>query len=189
LGWILVTIGSGILLLLTKSSSKAEVMCIFMVLGLGLGVLVSSLIYSIQANSRPEDSVYCNALYSLLRMFGQTIGIAMGGAIFQNRIRVSLEQSHLPLLSSKAEELARQVSILIKEIQQAPAASPVRLALISAFQSAFQIFVYVLCALGATGFLLSTIVKGHSLNQRFVTNQNFQDRTLESDTNLPGDAS
>jgi hypothetical protein len=171
-GWVLTTLGTGILLVLTKTSPTAELVCLSMVLGVGLGFLATSLLYSIQASSAPEDGASCGAMLALLRQFGQTLGVAVAGGIFQNQIKRHLKLS--PILESQAQNLTQQASNLVAVIQQMPDGSPEKSELISAFQGSFQTFVYVMCALCAVGLVLSTMIKGYGVDQRHVTEQRFR---------------
>jgi hypothetical protein len=183
LGWVLVTLGTGILLVLKESSPNAELVFLWMIVGVGLGLLFTSLFFGIQASVRPEDHASCGAMFVLLRLFGQTLGVAVGGVIFQNQIRNRLEES--PLLASQAANLAQWVSDLVEVIRQMPDGSLEKAELIGAFQSSFQTFVYVMCAMAAAGLALSTIIKGYSVDQRHVTDQNFQDSAFNKEKSNP----
>jgi hypothetical protein len=172
-GWVLVTLGIGILLILKESSPTAELIFLWMIVGLGLGLLFTGLLYGIQASVRPEDHASCGAMFTLLRLFGQTLGVAIGGVIFQNQVRHRLEESSL--LASQATDLAQRVLDLVEVIHQTPDGSPEKSELIDAFQGAFHTFVYVMCAMAAVGLALSLMIKGYSVDQKHVTDQSFQD--------------
>lgn len=73
-----------------------------LVSGLGLGILFSSLVFAIQASAKPSDVAMAIAMSSFFRSFGQTIGVAIGGSIFQNRMRANLLA--YPALAQYADE-------------------------------------------------------------------------------------
>ncbi|KAH8809000.1 major facilitator superfamily domain-containing protein [Xylogone sp. PMI_703] len=171
-GWGLMTLGTGILLVFTARSSATEVIFLYLIVGLGAGLLFTSLMFAIQASARPEDSASCGFMFALLRLLGQTLGVAIGGVTFQNQIKSRLEQS--PLLASQAGELARLASELVSIIKQTPDDAPEKAELIDAFQGAFHTFVYILCALSAAGLALSALTKGKDVNQQHVTDQRFK---------------
>lgn len=173
-GWLLMTFGTFILLVYKETSSSTEVIFLYMIVGLGGGLLYTSLGFVIQASSRPEDSAACGAMFALLRLFGQTLGVAIGGVIFQNQIKSHLESSSL--LSSQAGELARLASGLVMRIQMLANNSIEKMELIAAFQGAFEVFIYVLSTMSVTSLLCSAFVKGYNVNQRHVTNQGFREQ-------------
>lgn len=176
------TLGCGILLVFSVESPDIEVIFLYMVVGLGIGILFTSLLFAIQSSSRPEDNAFCGFIFALLRLLGQTLGVAIGGVTFQNQIKRQLQQS--PLLAPRASELAALASGLVSVIKQTSDDAPEKMELIDAFQGAFHTLLYVLCALSATGLALSTLTKANNVNQAHITDQRFTSTTITSGSKM-----
>ncbi|KAF8540419.1 major facilitator superfamily domain-containing protein [Trichophaea hybrida] len=69
---------------------------ILLILGLGHGLLLNSLNVSVQTIARTEDVAHATAMYTFLRSFGMSLGVAIGGAVFQNVLEASLAARGLP---------------------------------------------------------------------------------------------
>jgi MFS family permease len=81
-GWLLSTLGMGLLYLLGPRTSIPEWLFLNLIPDLGLGMLYSSLAYGTQMAAEEEDVAYAASMYTFSRSFGQIIGVAIGGAIF-----------------------------------------------------------------------------------------------------------
>lgn len=66
-------------------------------------MLLSSLNFAIQASVEPEDAGRAAGMYAFARSVGMTIGVAVGGTVFQNVMRGRLEGLGVP----RADEIAR----------------------------------------------------------------------------------
>jgi hypothetical protein len=85
-GWILTTVGMGLLCLLKENTSIVAWVFINLVPGLGLGMLVPAGGTAIQAATKPEDGAHAISMFYLLRASEQTAGVAIGGTIFRYQL-------------------------------------------------------------------------------------------------------
>ena len=90
LGWAVSIAGTGLLILLDVHTRTYAWILIFTVDGLGHGLILMSLNFSIQAMSDTHNVAYAAAMYTFARTFGMCIGVATGGAVFQNQLKKHL---------------------------------------------------------------------------------------------------
>jgi MFS family permease len=103
-GWVVTAIGCGLLVLLdaeTKTPVWAVILAIF---GIGHGMLLTSVNVGIQAVSRVEDAGRAAAMYAFMRTLGMSIGVAVGGTVFQNVMTNKLDKLGLPESIAKNSE-------------------------------------------------------------------------------------
>jgi len=169
-GWGLTTLGSGLLCLLDVHTTTASWIFLNLVSGLGMGMLFPSMAFAIQASSTNSDLAFAVAMYSFLRAFGQAIGVAIGGTIFQNQMRVKL--SAYPLLAPKAEQYAADASALVQIIKAMPH-DTMREQLVQSYADSLKIVWAVMCGLAGVALVSSVFIKGLSLDRPFETEQGF----------------
>ncbi|MCJ1284408.1 hypothetical protein MMC26_003740 [Xylographa opegraphella] len=173
-GWLLTTVGCGLLCLLDVDTSVAGWIFLNIVPGLGTGILFSAMNFSLQASSRNQDIAFAIAFFAFFRSFGQTLGIAVGGVIFQNRIRTELLT--YPLLAAHAVEYAQEASSLVQVIRAMADGLPQKALLIQAYADSLKTIWMVMCALSAVALLSSAFVEGYSLDVAHETEQRFEER-------------
>jgi hypothetical protein len=106
------------------------------------------------------------------RAFGQAIGIAVGGVIFQNRMRREL--SSYPTWASRASELSRDAAALVAVIQGMED-SVEKSQLKSSYVDSLRVFWGFLAGVAGVGLCLSVLVKKYDLNRALVTEQGLRD--------------
>jgi hypothetical protein len=168
IGWSLTTIGAGLLCLLEPDTPVRHWIPLNIPVGIGTGMLFPSMALAIQAACTPALNAQATAFYSFLRTFGQSIGVAVAGVVFQNAFRNELLQ--IPELTSVAEEYSRDATIVVRVINEM-ADGPVKDALVEAYAGALRSIWYALIGFSGVGFLLSLLVRSYSLQQEHVTDQ------------------
>lgn len=118
-GWILATLGCGLVVLLEVGTTIPEFIFINLVPGMGLGILFPALQFQLQAASVSEDMAFTVAMFTFFRAFGQALGVALGGVIFQNEMVSKLKK--YPRYASQASELSKDAAALVQAIRQTPA--------------------------------------------------------------------
>ncbi|TGO66059.1 hypothetical protein BOTNAR_0069g00090 [Botryotinia narcissicola] len=171
-GWSLATFGSGILYLLKPSTSIVQWVFINVPISIGTGMLFPALGLGIQAASRPQDAGHAAAFYSFDRVFGQAIGVAIGGVVFQNQIKEKL-LAH-PLLASMATEYSKDATALVKLIQNMDEGLE-RTQLKDAYADSLKMIWIVMCALSGAALVSSLFVKGYSLEVEHKTLQGLKE--------------
>jgi hypothetical protein len=134
-------------------------------------MLFPAIALGIQASARQEDTAIAATLGTFFRYFGQTLGVAIGGTIFQNRMRTSLES--IPSLASNASYYAINSVELVEQLKLMPHDSPVAIQLRVAFAHSYRTIWAVMCALSGVALIASLYVKEYDLNQEHVTEQGF----------------
>ncbi|KAM0799122.1 major facilitator superfamily domain-containing protein [Usnea florida] len=170
-GWVLTTFGTGILYLLDVNTTTVQWVFLNLVSGLGMGVLFPSMAFSIQAATNNKDLAFAVALFTFFRAFGQALGVAVGGVIFQNQLEKKLLT--YPLLAPMAGVYSSDASGLvqiIKTMQHGLA----RTQLIQSYADSLKYVWIVMCVLAGLALLSSFFIKGFELDRALETEQGFQ---------------
>ncbi|KAL0935207.1 major facilitator superfamily transporter [Colletotrichum truncatum] len=167
-GWIITTLGAGLLCLMRPETTIPAWIWLNIPIGLGTGMLFPAMALSIQAACEPALNGQAVAFYSFLRTFGQSIGVAVSGVIFQNAFRERL--ADIPSLAHLADEYSRDATIVVEIIKYMPMSST-RIELVEAYCDALRAVWITLIAFSAFCMLVSATVKRYSLEQEHVTEQ------------------
>lgn len=168
LGWTLTTLGAGILHLLDVNTTIPQWVFIDLISGLGLGILFPSLQFQLQAASANQHLAFAVAMFSFFRSFGQALGVAVGGVIFQNQMQKNLMS--YPQFKATAHELAKDAAALVQIIRDTPD-GPNKLALRTAYADSLKTVYIVLTCLAGVALVLSMLVKSYDLNRALETEQ------------------
>ncbi|KAK1998455.1 major facilitator superfamily transporter [Colletotrichum falcatum] len=168
-GWVITTLGAGLMCLMRPSTTVPQWIWINIPIGIGTGMLFPAMALSIQAACAPALNGQAAAFYSFLRTFGQSIGVAVSGVIFQNAFRTRLDQ--IPALAHLAEQYSRDATIIVDVIKRMPKGDPMRADLMEAYSDALRAIWISLIAFAGFCLLISVTVKKYSLDQEHVTNQ------------------
>ena len=179
-GWVLTTLGAGLLTLLKPSSFVPAWVFLNVTVSIGTGMLYAPMALAIQAASRPQDAGHAVAFYSFLRVFGQSMGVAIGGVVFQNQIKTHIAASSIPALASMADEYSKDATALVKIIA-GMAEGEVKTALVQAFSDSLKMIWVVMCVLSAVGMISSVFTKGYSLVQEHNPEQGFDGGEREAE--------
>lgn len=168
LGWVISTFGLGLLCLWKVDSSIPEWLFIELVSGIGLGILFPSLLYQVQAAAKPKDVSFAAALFSFFRAFGQALGVAIGGVIFQNQMQKNLEKT--ARFANEASSLAKDAAALVQIIRDTQDSSD-KLILRTAYTDSLRTIWIVVCALAGISLLLTFFIQEYNLNVGLETEQ------------------
>ena len=175
-GWVLTAFGCGLMCLLGVDSSIAQFIFLNGVSGIGMGLLFPSMQLAIQASAPQEDVAIAAALFTFFRGCGQTVGVAIGGVIFQNRIKVELE--HFPDLAAAASQYSLDAVGLVQTISRLPAELPQALHAKMGFGAAIRVVWAVMCALAGVALIASLFVQRRALDQALNTQHGFRNVAL-----------
>lgn len=173
-GWILTTTGMGLMVLLTESTSTVGWIFLNLVGGTGIGMLYSGMSFSIQAAASNADLPFAAAMFSFFRAFGQMLGVAIGGAIFQNEMTKRLQA--YPELAPMARTYSNDAPALVQILKNMPAVEDVsKTHLIHAYVDSLRVLWIVMCAFAGFSFIVAVLwVKEHSLERELETDQGFK---------------
>ncbi|CAO1598150.1 hypothetical protein XANCAGTX0491_001922 [Xanthoria calcicola] len=177
-GWVLTVLGTGLLYLLDVDTSTAAWIFINLVGGLGMGMLFPSMAFAIQASQTNEDLAFAIAMFSFFRAFGQTLGVAVGGTVFQNQMKSKLLA--YPALASKAGEYSKDASGLVQIIKSMQD-DAMKQNLQHAYADSLKVVWATMCGLGTAGLILSLGTKGLDMNKPLETEQYFLDERNTAD--------
>ncbi|EPE05429.1 mfs transporter [Ophiostoma piceae UAMH 11346] len=177
-GWFLTTLGSGLLLLLKPDTSVAAWIWLNVPVGLGTGMLFPAMGLSVQAACEPVLNAQASAFYSFLRTFGQSIGVAISGVIFQNMFQKKLLR--IPAFASVAAEYSRDATSIIYVIKAMPDSAD-KTSLVKAYNDSLHTIYISMLAFSAFCLVLTFFIKGYSLNQEHVTNQGLIDKAKDKE--------
>lgn len=167
-GWFLATFGLGLLNLLDTNINTPSWIFIMLVSGLGLGILFPSLAFAIQGSSTNADLAFAVAMFSFFRTFGQAIGVAIGGVIFQNQMSTKLMK--YPSFASRAADLSKDAAGLVQVIK-GMADGVDKDDLRTAYADSLKTVWTVCCALAAVAMVASLWTKHYNLDTPLESQQ------------------
>ncbi|KAI4098058.1 MAG: hypothetical protein L6R37_006697 [Teloschistes peruensis] len=177
-GWVLTVLGTGLLYLLDLRTPIITWMFLNLVGGLGMGLLFPSMAFAIQASQKNEDLAFAVAMFSFFRAFGQAIGVAVGGTIFQNQMKMKLQA--YPALAAKAAEYSRDASSLVQIIKTMQD-GVMKQNLQHAYADSLKVIWATMCGLAAVGMTTSFWTRGLDMNKPLETEQFFLDAARRKD--------
>lgn len=173
IGWLLTVLGMGVLCVLSPDTSIPAWIFMNLVPGMGLGMLYSSLAYATQASAEQVDVAFAAAMYTFSRSFGQSIGVAVGGVIFQTQLKAKL--TAYSDLAGNATELAQNASSLVQIIKAMPKDLPERKMIVSAYADSLKVVWAVMAGLAFVALVLSCGTEALNLNEQHVTEQGLKE--------------
>ena len=169
-GWAITTLGFGLLYLLNPNTSIPAFIFLNVPVAIGTGSCFTSMSLGIQAAGRPQDAGHCVTFYSFIRVFGQSLGVAAGGVIFQNQIR--RQTSKYPQLAPFAGQFSQDATAVVSLIKSMEAGTE-KTQLIQAYADSLKIIWVVMAALSGAVLASTAFVKGYSMKQKLETLQGF----------------
>lgn len=173
LGWVLTATGACVMTLFRADTKIAEWIPLSLISGLGMGILYPAMSFAIQASASDRDLPFAAALYSFFRNFGQMLGVAIGGAIFQNQVKKNMLQ--YTDLADKAANYSKDASALIEVIKKMSASQKgVKGELITSYVESLRMIWLVMFVLALVALVLAALyTKSISLEREFETEQGF----------------
>lgn len=171
-GWVLTTLGTGLLYLLDVNTPTASWIFLNLVSGLGTGMLFAGMAFAIQASATNKDLAFAVAMFSFFRAFGQAIGVAVGGTVFQNQIKMRL--GTYPALASNAERYSRDAAALVQIIKDFPRErGDAKGQLVQSYADALKVVWATMCGLSAVAMVASAWTVGLDMDRPLETEQGF----------------
>lgn len=162
LGWTITTLGSGLGILMAvrgENIKTAEWVGMFIVFGLGNGIVLTSVNFAIQSIAHTEDCARAASMYAFFRTLGMTIGVAVGGTVFQNMMSDKLAELSLPTeIAHHAEGFIAQLKMLAKK-------DPRRQLILEAYCHGFLGVYLVMTVISALGLFSSLVIRKHSMEK------------------------
>ncbi|KAJ5564613.1 hypothetical protein N7513_000855 [Penicillium frequentans] len=166
IGWCLSSIGMGLLCLLDTNTSAITWIFLNIVPGIGIGMVLPSVALAVQASAATEVLAIAVATSTSFRGFGQSIGVAIGGVIFQNRMKSNLLQ--YPALQALADQYSGDAASAV-EIIRGMDDNHVKGDLKQAYADSLRMVWAFCCGISGLMFFVSLFTKSYSLNRGVVT--------------------
>ncbi|CAL5867238.1 uncharacterized protein PFLUO_LOCUS1453 [Penicillium psychrofluorescens] len=185
LGWAVSTAGLGLMVLIKTTTSIPGWILLNIVPGLGLGVLFPSLGYAVQASSTPENLSIAVAMFSFFRALGQAIGVAVGGVVFQNRMRSNLMK--YTALAPMADAYSKDAAGLVQVIK-AMADGATKTNLKEAYTDSLRTVWIVCCGISGVALLFSLMTEHYDLDRALETTQGLRQDNVSTEKDVEKDA-
>lgn len=134
-------------------------------------MLFGSMEFAVQAASSDKDQAYAVATFSFFRTFGQAIGVAVGGVVFQNQMIKNLRGSKS--FATQSRDLARDAAALVQLIKET-ADPDQKLELRLAYMRSLRTIFIVLGAISFASFLLAFFIRDYDMDRALTGNQGFK---------------
>ncbi|KAK4155670.1 major facilitator superfamily domain-containing protein [Chaetomidium leptoderma] len=168
-GWVVTATGCGLLVLLDADTKTPVWVVILAIFGIGNGMLLTSVNVGIQAVSRVEDAGRAAAMYAFMRTLGMSIGVAIGGTVFQNLMSKKLDELGLP------QSIAHNSEAFVKTMSLMDPEDPKRIGSMQAYLAGFHGVSWMITGAALASFAISLIIRRHSM-----------DKSLDSQFTLKG---
>ncbi|KAL4907690.1 hypothetical protein BDW74DRAFT_111868 [Aspergillus multicolor] len=172
-GWALSILGLALLTLLTPQTSTVAWIFLNIPSGLGLGFLTAAIVCTVQASATNRNLTVAVAMVVFFRAFGQAVGIAVGGVIFQNRMRHELRK--YAEWAELADAYSRDAAALVTVIQGMHAGGSGsdggKEDLKRAYTDSLRVIWAFFAGVAGVGLVLSLWVKKYDLNRALTTGQ------------------
>jgi hypothetical protein len=134
-----------------------------LILGLGFGLLLTSITAVCQAMADTNDVSFATALYTFSRSLGMCIGVAIGGAAFQNKMTTALTDRKLPAA------IAKEATVFVYKVK-AMQIGPKKELFLEAYADGFQGVFIVFTAIAGIAWLAGLLVQKVDLNKPLTSN-------------------
>jgi hypothetical protein len=173
LGWIIISIACGLFTQLSSETTTATRIIYFGLLGLGGGILFPALQLCVQVGQQDEDVAIATSTFVFIRSLGQTFGVVLGGAVFQNQWNKNLAdlivRYNIPTIYQIPSS---QAVYAVLELRYLP---PAILELAKTLYSGSLRAVWIcFVPLGVIGFIASLFARNISLNKELKSKQSFE---------------
>ncbi|OGM50549.1 hypothetical protein ABOM_000927 [Aspergillus bombycis] len=173
IGWLLTCFGLGLLILLKANTTVAQWIFLEAVSGLGIGLLFPSIALAVQSSVPQREVSMAATLVLFFRSMGQTIGVAIGGAILDNQLPNHLSAAVSKEATSQLQGQAMNLVTLGELLRRLPTGSFEATEIRQALVNSFQIIWVVMCSFAGLNLILSIFIKEFDMNQSHETEQGF----------------
>lgn len=178
IGWFLSTLGMGLLILLKPDTSTVAWVFLNLVGGLGTGMLFPAMALAVQASATVKDQAYAANMFSFFRAFGQTIGVAIGGVVFQNQMRRKM--LGYPLLAELADEYSKDAAGLVGIIKSMPAGA-MKVQLRESYTDALKYIWIVMTVFSAVSLVATLFIDEYNMDTEMDHEMGFRDKDKVGD--------
>ncbi|KAG8982726.1 hypothetical protein FRB90_006620 [Tulasnella sp. 427] len=178
-GWILTTIGIGLLSLLKASSNKGMYIGFQVIEGFGLGFLYTAPQFPVLAPIPVTETAHALAFFTFVRSYAQTWGVTIGATILQNELKRKLPSDFVNSLSQSGHggvEISYAAIPAIRTLSE-----PLRTQVKEAFASGLRVVWLVMAAISVVGTLTVLGMKELRLHQVTDDDWGLKDKQKKGD--------
>ncbi|KAL5518322.1 hypothetical protein ACEPAH_4 [Sanghuangporus vaninii] len=158
LAWASLIIAGALLKTLDENSSRPKYIGYQVLIGLGLGILMTTAFFPVLAPLPVSLNANALAFFMFVRFFSQIWGVTVGGTILQNELQKKLPAEFLAQFPG-GTSVAYSIIPVIPTLEE-PFRTNVRIA----FADSLRVYWEVLLAVGVAGLLVSLLMKGLPLH-------------------------
>ena len=168
----------GLNCILSPTSNLGERIGFLILEGFGMGALFPALQLAAQAPQSERYVGMATAIFTFVRSFGQTFGVAIGGVIFQNEFDKQIAQQVLRgNLSPEYAIPGRDAEAFVSILSSVP--ETVRIVLQYIYANSIRVMWYVMIPFAGIGLLTSFLSRDLLLNQEHDTAQRFEEEEVK----------
>jgi len=138
---------------------------------------------AVQASATAEDQAYAANMFSFFRAFGQTLGVAIGGVVFQNQMKKKMLT--FPLLAEFADEYSQDAAGLVRIIKEMPSGE-MKDQLKESYTDALKYIWIVMLAFSAVAMIGSWFIEAYDMNGAMDQERAFVDKDKVKDMEKSG---
>ena len=184
-GTAIMVVGLALLSTMGPHTTRLTASAFMFVLGLGLGLVMQVLVLAVQNAVDYKDLGVATSGATLFRSIGGSVGTAVLGSIFSNRLTAELASS---LPRSAAGKLGSGASLNTAALKKLPA--PIHDAYLTAFTNALSTVFIVAASIAAVAFLLSWALQQRPLRETVAAGSGIGETfAMPRDTDSLGEAS
>lgn len=173
-GFIIWTVGMGLLSLLRKDDSVARYIGLQLPGGFAMGFLVTVLLPAFQAGVPETDQAVATGSWTFVRSFSMVWGIAIAGTVFNQYVRkfgASIDDPALRAVLTDGDAFAKATKQFVDAIPE-PARSQVQYAFEHALEKVFQVGI----AFAGLATVLALFEKDVKMRTELATEYGLEDR-------------
>jgi hypothetical protein len=175
----------GLLVYLHTSTSTPAWIFLSLVAGTGTGMLFSAQGFAAQASASNFDLPFAGAMYSFFRAFGQTLGVAIAGVIFQNIFKQKIQNTAYKMYANEWSRDASAFVQVVKAWSQEGEERIRRAVVVEAYVESLRMVWIVMCVIAGVAFICSLIWTAEiSLERELETEQGFIHEKKKKATDL-----
>ena len=166
IGWPILVISSGLKYTFDVQTSEAQWIVYTTLGGIGLGIVLPTLAITNMAAAPNKHIATAAGMVPFFRSFGQTMGVALGGAIFQNCFKEEINK--VPGLTEVVGRFANDATAVVEFLKTLPD-SPIKSTTKTAFARGLQPVWMFQLGIAASAFLAGLLVRGYTMDRKPVT--------------------
>ncbi|KAL8767360.1 MAG: hypothetical protein Q9209_006123 [Squamulea sp. 1 TL-2023] len=178
LGWLLCTVGVGIMALLNHHSNKAVYSGLQVAPGIGTGFLLSALAVPLQASMTVKDTGVAMGTLVFSRALGSVVSVALGSAIFTNEFQVRLDMIDTSLAVPLPD--ASDAVYFLTTIKDMDLSAEARGSILELYTSPVRVIWITVSCLAAVGLVSSLFMKELTLEREEFGKQAFETQSSSS---------